>query len=84
MMCVMQTVFLYCKMNYKLTYELETNCPSGCGFNYCNEVRKSHYTKNKIIKASTEEDAKQILMSEKHIYAGTERNIRIINVEIIE
>jgi len=70
-------------MNYKLTYELETNCPSGCGFNYCNEVRRAHYTKTKTIEASSEEEAKNILMNEKHVYAGTERNIRIINVETL-
>ena len=83
-MCVMQTVFLYCKMNYKLTYRLESNCPSGCGFNYCNKSRDLQYIRTKIIEASTEDEAKQILMSEKHVYAKSERKILITNVEIIE
>lgn len=70
-------------IEYKLTYQLKTDCPSGCGFNYCNKIREGIYTKTKIVSAESEEEAKQILMSEKHIMAGTEREIRIIKVELL-
>ena len=70
-------------MEYKLTYQLKTDCPSGCGFNYCNKIREGIYTKTKTIEANSEEEAKQILMSEKHMMAGTEREIRITNVELL-
>jgi len=83
MMSVTKTVFLCYNMEYKLTYQLKTDCPSGCGFNYCNKVREQIYTKTKIITASSEEEASQILMNEKHIMAETEREIRIINVELL-
>ena len=70
-------------MEYKLTYQLKTDCPSGCGFNYCNKVREGIYTKTKVITADTEDQAREILMSEKHMMAGTEREIRIVNVELL-
>ena len=70
-------------MEYKLTYQLKTDCPSGCGFNYCNKVREGIYTKTKVIIADTEDQAREILMSEKHMMAGTEREIRIVNVELL-
>lgn len=70
-------------IEYKLTYQLKTDCPSGCGFNYCNKIREGIYTKTRIVSAESEEEAKQILMNEKHIMAGTEREIRIIKVELL-
>jgi Ser-tRNA(Ala) deacylase AlaX len=70
-------------MEYKLTYQLKTDCPSGCGFNYCNKVREGIYTKTKVITADTEDQAREILMSEKHMMAGTEREIRIVNIELL-
>jgi len=39
--------------------------------------------KQKLSRPIQKKEAKQILMSEKHIMAGTEREIRIINVELL-
>lgn len=83
MMYVIKTVFRCYNMEYKLTYQLKTDCPSGCGFNYCNKVREQIYTKTKVITANSEEEASQMLINEKHMMAGTEREIRIINVELL-
>lgn len=81
MMYVIKTAFRCYNMEYKLTYQLSTDC--GCGFNYCNKIREKIYTKTKIITANSEDEASQILMNEKHIMSGTERQICIINVQLL-
>jgi hypothetical protein len=72
---------------FKITYELESSCQSGCGFNYCNEPRRIAFTKSVSFDVSTEEKALKLFNQNIEKYSMhfcVKRNIRIISVEIIE